>query len=876
MQLSMQMAVSAKTPTVSSCHSDLTNSLHHNQISQTINFLVSSRSCKISLQKKHKIFVVSTDSIDTRDPNSVICDLCLRGNLEQALIQLTAMKKLRLSVEEETYITVIDLCERKRAEPQGRQVYILIKNSTTQLSIRLGNSLLSMFVRLGNLVEAWYVFGKMSERNVFSWNVLIGGYAKAGYFDEALNLYHRMLWAGLLPDVYTFPSILRTCGAIPDLLRGREVHLHVLRFGFESDTDVNNSLITMYVKCGDVYSARLVFDKMPVKDTISWNAMISGYFENDKYLEGLNLFLDMLHHSVAPDLMTMTSVISACEFIGDERLGKTLQGYATKHECSKDVSIDNSLIQLYSSLGSWEEAEKIFTRITSKDVISWTSMISGYENNSQPEKALEVYKNMRKDHVAPDEITLASVISACASLQLLDMGIELHEFAKKTGLISYTIVANSLIDLYSKCKLIDKGIEVFQHIPNKNVISWTSIILGLKINNRSLEALTFFRKMKLTSTPNSVTLISILSACGKIGALMAGKEIHAYTLRAGLACSGSKYLPNALLDMYTKCGKMDTAWKQFSSQHKDITSWNILLNGYAQRGKGKEAIELFNKMVKDLVKPDGVTFISLLCACGRSGMVEKGLEYFNIMTENYNLTPNLKHYACVVDLLGRNGKLEEAYSFIKKMDIKPDIAIFGALLNSCRIYSWVDLGEIAARRIYEMNEKDQSVGYYTLLCNFYSDIGRFDEVGRLKRVMREKGVTVDPGCSWVEVKGSVHAFLSGDKNYPQEKEIKGVLNGFYEKMGEKEYGVDDDCKDEVLCGHSERLAIGFGLINTAPGMPIRVTKNLYMCEKCHDLVKFVSKVVRREIGVRDIECFHVFKDGLCSCGDVGFKPKGLK
>ncbi|KAL4583946.1 hypothetical protein LXL04_008532 [Taraxacum kok-saghyz] len=841
-------------------------------MSKTSNFLISSRRCKLSIKRKHEISVISTDSIDTRDPNSVICDLCLRGNLEQALIQLNAMKKFRLSVEEETYILVIDLCERKRAEREGRQVYLLIKNSTAHLSIRLGNSLLSMFVRLGNLVEAWYVFGKMSERNIFSWNVLIGGYAKAGYFDEALNLYHRMLWAGLQPDVYTFPSILRTCGAVPDLVRGREVHVHVLRFGFQSDTDVNNSLITMYVKCGDVYSARIVFDKMPVKDTISWNAMISGYFENYKCLEGLNLFLEMLNRFIVPDLMTITSVISACELIGDEKLGKTIQGYATKHEYRKDVSIDNSLIQLYSSLGSWEQAEKIFTRITSKDVVSWTSMISGYENNQQPEKAVQVYKNMRKDNIAPDEITLASVISACASLKLLNTGIELHEFAEKTGLISYTIVANALIDLYSKCKLIDKGIEVFQQIPNKNVISWTSIILGLKVNSQSLEALTFFKKMIATITPNSITLISILSACGNIGALMAGKEVHGYALRTGLAFTGSKYLPNAILDMYTKCGKMDTSWNQFNSQYKDITSWNTLLTGYAKRGEGEKAIDLFNKMVKESVKPDGVTFISLLCACSRSGMVEKGLKYYNIMTQNYNIAPTLKHFACVVDLYGRNGKLKEAYSFIKKIDIEPDIAIWGALLEGCRIHMVVDLGELAAIRVFEMNEKDQKVGYFTLLCRFYSDIGKFDEVARLKKIMKEKGVTIDPGCSWVEVKGNIHAFLSDDQNYPQEKEIKGILNGFYEKMEEGDEG--DDSKDEVLCGHSERLAIGFGLINTAPGMPIRVTKNLYMCEKCHDLVKFISKVVRREIGVRDVECFHVFKDGVCSCGDSGYKVKG--
>ncbi|KAD1657705.1 hypothetical protein E3N88_42491 [Mikania micrantha] len=545
---------------------------------------------------------------------------------------LNAMKKLRIHVYEDTYITLIDLCERKRADTEGCQVYSLIKNSKTQLGIRIGNALLSMFVRLGNLVDAWYVFGKMSERNVFTWNVLIGGYAKAGYFDEALDLYNRMLWAGIRPDVYTFPSVLRT-----------------------------------YV-------------------------------------------------------MTITSVMSACEFVDDERLGKTMHGFATKHVFGKDVSVDNSLIQFYSAIGACDEAEKVFTRIRSKDVVSWTSMISSYVNNKQSEKAIEVYMKMKTENIKPDEITIASVISACASLNLLDLGIELHEFAKTTGLISYAIVANALVDLYSKCKCIDKALEVFKRIPKKNIIS--------------------------------------------------------------------------------------------------------------------------------------------------SRMVKYGLRYFKIMAENYGIVPNLKHYACVVDLLARAGKLEEAYGFIRKMPIKPDEAIWGALLNACRIYKNFELGELAAQNIFDMVESN--VGYYTLLCSFYADNGTWDEVAKLKELMKEKGIINDPGCSWVEVKGKVHAFLTDDQSHPQGKEIYLILNGFYEKM--EEITEFDDSKADILCGHSERLAVGFGLLNTAPGVPIRVTKNLYICESCHNLMKFISKLVRREISVRDTECLHHFKDGMCSCGDSGYKP----
>ncbi|XP_010086694.2 pentatricopeptide repeat-containing protein At1g15510, chloroplastic [Morus notabilis] len=829
-------------------------------------------------QETSSSLLATCSSINTqKNPNDDLQKLCLHGNLEKALKLLESIEELDISVEEDSYIALLRLCEWKRAREEGARVHSYVSKSITHLSVRLGNALLSMFVRFGNLVDAWYVFGRMEERNVFSWNVLLGGYAKAGFFDEALNLYHRMLWVGIRPDVYTFPCVLRTCGGVPDLARGREIHVHVVRFGFESDVDVLNALITMYTKCGDIGNARLVFDRMPRRDRISWNAMIAGYFENEECLEGFRLFLMMQRFSIVPDLMTMTSLISACELLGDDRLGKAIHGYVIKTDFGDDVSVDNSLVQMYSSIGYLEEAEKVFSRMESKDVMSWTAMVSGYDHNELPDKAVETYKTMELQGVIPDEITIASVLTACACLGHLDMGLKLHELAIRTRLISYVIVANTLIDMYSKCKCVDKALEVFHRIPEKNIISWTSIILGLRINNRCFDALIYFRKMKQLVKPNSVTLVSVLSACARIGALMAGKEIHAHVLRTGVAFEG--FLPNALLDMYVRCGRMGPAWNQFNSNEKDVAAWNILLTGHAQRRQGRLAVELFHRMVDSQVTPDEITFILLLCACSRSGMVTEGLEYFSSMMPYYYITPNLKHYACVVDLLGRAGRLDDAHEFIRKMPINPDAAIWGALLNACRLHRRVDLGELAAQHIFEMDE--ESVGYYILLSKLYSDSDRWDEVATVRRKMRERGVIVDPGCSWVEVKGKVHAFLSGDSFHPQVKEICAVLEGFYARMkgagfGGAERGPTDNVeasKADIFCGHSERLAIAFGLINTAPGTPIWVTKNLYMCQSCHDTVKFISTVVRREISVRDVEEFHHFKDGICSCGDEGYCNK---
>ncbi|CAK7356611.1 unnamed protein product [Dovyalis caffra] len=825
---------------------------------------------------RNSLNTTATSSITTQNPtNSGLLQLCLIGNLEQALKHLASMQEVKIPVEEDSFVALIRLCENKRGYSEGEYVWKAVLSSlVTLLSVRLGNSLLSMFVRFGDVSNAWNVFGRMGERDLFSWNVLVGGYAKAGFFDEALCLYHRMLWAGIRPDVYTFPCVLRSCGGAMDLVRGREVHAHVVRFGFEVDVDVVNALMTMYVKCANVLSARMLFDKMPTRDRISWNAMISGYFENEECLEGLELFFRMRELSIDPDLMTLTSVISACELIGDGRLGRQLHCYVVRTAYGGDVSVYNSLIQMYLSVGHWKEAENVFSRMEYRDIVSWTTMISGYVDNLLPDKALKTYKTMEIEGTMPDEVTISSVVSACASLGQLDMGVKLHELAGRTGLIFYVVVANALIDMYSKCKRIDKALEVFHQIPDKDVISWTSVISGLRINNRCFEALIFFRQMKTKSKPNSVTLISALSACARIGALMCGKEIHAHALKTGVGFDG--FLPNAILDLYVRCGRMRAALNQFNSNEKDVGAWNILLTGYAQRGKGAMVVELFRRMMESEINPDDVTFISLLCACSRSGMVTEGLEYFQRMKLNYRITPNLKHYACVVDLLGRAGQLNKAHEFIERMPIKPDPAIWGALLNACRIHRQVLLGELAAQHIFK--EDAESIGYYILLCNLYADSGKWDEVAKVRRTMKEEGLIVDPGCSWVEVKGKVHAFLSGDNFHPQMEEVNVVLEGFYEKMkaagfnGQESSSMDEieTSKADIFCGHSERQAIGYSLINTAPGMPIWVTKNLYMCQSCHTTVKFISKVVRREISVRDTEQFHHFKDGMCSCGDEGY------
>ncbi|KAG0519333.1 hypothetical protein BDA96_09G255300 [Sorghum bicolor] len=804
------------------------------------------------------------------DPSAELRALCSHGQLAQALWLLESSAE---PPDEDAYVALFRLCEWRRAVEPGLRACAHADDRHAWFGLRLGNAMLSMLVRFGETWHAWRVFAKMPERDVFSWNVMVGGYGKAGLLEEALDLYHRMMWAGVRPDVYTFPCVLRSCGGVPDWRMGREVHAHVLRFGFAEEVDVLNALMTMYAKCGDVVAARKVFDSMAVMDCISWNAMIAGHFENGECNAGLELFLTMLQDEVQPNLMTITSVTVASGLLSDITFAKEMHGLAVKRGFATDVAFCNSLIQMYASLGMMGQARTVFSRMDTRDAMSWTAMISGYEKNGFPDKALEVYALMEVNNVSPDDITIASALAACACLGSLDVGVKLHELAESKGFMSYVVVTNALLEMYAKSKRIDKAIEVFKCMPEKDVVSWSSMIAGFCFNHRNFEALYYFRHMLADVKPNSVTFIAALAACAATGALRSGKEIHAHVLRCGIAYEG--YLPNALIDLYVKCGQTGYAWAQFCAHGaKDVVSWNIMIAGFVAHGHGETSLSFFNQMVKIGECPDEVTFVALLCACSRGGMVSEGWELFHSMTEKYSIVPNLKHYACMVDLLSRVGQLTEAYNFINEMPITPDAAVWGALLNGCRIHRHVELGELAAKYVLELEPND--AGYHVLLCDLYADAGIWDKLARVRKTMREKGLDHDSGCSWVEVKGVVHAFLTDDESHPQIREINTVLEGIYERMKasgcapvESHSPEDKVLKDDIFCGHSERLAVAFGLINTTPGTSISVTKNQYTCQSCHRILKMISYIVRRDIIVRDSKQVHHFKDGSCSCGDEG-------
>lgn len=335
------------------------------------------------------------------------------------------------------------------------------------------------------------------------------------------------------------------------------------------------------------------------------------------------------------------------------------------------------------------------------------------------------------------------------------------------------------------------------------------------------------------------------------------------------------YVGTSVVDMYSKCGRVEMAWKAFRKiKEKNILSWSAMITGYGMHGHGQEALEVFNEMRRSGQKPNYITFISVLAACSHTGLLDEGRHWYNAMEKEFGIEPGVEHYGCMVDLVGRAGCLDEAYDIIKKMKVKPDAAIWGALLSACRIHKNVELAEISAKRLFELDATN--CGYYVLLSNIYAEAGMWKDVERMRVLVKTRGIQKPPGYSSVELKGKTHLFYVGDKSHPQHKEIYSYLEKLLERMqaagyvpntGSVLHDLDEEEKESALRIHSEKLAVAFALMNSVSGSVIHVIKNLRVCTDCHTAIKFITKITEREIIVRDLQRFHHFKDGLCSCGD---------
>ncbi|XP_057872340.2 pentatricopeptide repeat-containing protein DOT4, chloroplastic-like [Cryptomeria japonica] len=779
--------------------------------------------------------------------------------------------------ESYAYLQLLQTCIFKNAHSQRKNVHSFIAPGRFAFGTdtTFQSKLINMYVKCGSLLDARKVFDHMKERdNVSSWNTIIAAYRRYGFPHEAVTLFHQMQRTGLQPNQFTFASVLPACAKMGALEQGMNIHQSIMEGGFLSDVIVASALVDMYAKCGSIDKARELFDRMPQRDVISWTAMIAGYVQNGFVEKALENFKQMQLVGEKPDSSTFVSILPACAQIRALELAAAIHKIIIESGVLSEVVVATALVDMYAKCGSIDKAHELFDKMAQRNVVSWNAMIAGYVQNGFVEKALETFKQMQLAGVKPNSTTFASILPACAKMGTLEQGIDIHRSIREGGFLSDVVVSSALVDMYAKCGNIDKACELFDKMPQRNVVSWTAMILGYAQNGFVEKALENFKQMQLAGvTPNSTTFASILPACAKMGALKQGIDIHQSIEEGGFLSDVA--VANALVDMYAKCGSIDQAHELFDKMpQRNVVSWNTMIAGYAQNGFYKDALKIFELMKHSGIYPDIVTFARVLFACSHAGLVDEGCTYFNQMRNSFCITPTVDHYVCMVDLLSRASYLEDTLKFIIKMPLKPVVVVWMCFLAACRSHMNIGLGVFTATLLFDLDPKNAAT--YVLLSNIYAEVGRWGEVQMVRRLMKDRGIKKIPGCSWIEDHKMVHAFCIGDRSHPQTQEIYAMLEKLAWEMKAAGYSpdskhslndVEEEEKELFLCYHSEKLAIAFGLLNTAPGTTIRVVKNLRVCADCHTATKFISKIVPREIVVRDANRFHHFKEGQCSCGD---------
>ncbi|KAL6624693.1 hypothetical protein ACP70R_032014 [Stipagrostis hirtigluma subsp. patula] len=762
----------------------------------------------------------------------------------------------------------------------GRALHarLLRAGSLLEADAVVANSLLTLYSKCGAVAAARSVFDGMrgGPRDLVSWTAMASCLARSGAEDEALRLFAGLLEEGLLPNAFTLCAAAQACFAGELFyLAGDAILGFVFKTGFwGTDVSVGCALIDMFAKNGDLVAARLVFDGLIERTVVVWTLLITRYVQGDYPDKALELFLDMLENGFQPDQYTMSSMLSACTELGSFRLGQQLHSLALRLGLVSDSCVICGLVDMYSKSHTgqlMQNARKVFEQMPKHNVMSWTALLSGYvQCGLLDNKVIALFCEMLKEGIRPNHITYSSMLKACANLSDQYSGRQIHAHCIKSSLASVNVVGNALVSMYLESGCMGEARRAFDQLYEKNMVSFSCDFDGDGRSNTSKD----YHIESMDVGISTFTFASLISAAASVGLLTKGQQLHALSLKAGFGLD--RGIGNSLVSMYSRCGYLEDACQAFDEMNDhNVISWTSMISGLAKHGHAERALALFQDMISAGVKPNDVTYIAVLSACSHAGLVKEGKEHFRLMQKDHGLIPRMEHYACVVDLLGRSGLVEEALDFIYKMPCKADALVWKTLLGACKTHDNMEIGEIAANHVIELEPQDPAP--YVLLSNLYADAGLWEEVARIRSLMREKNLSKETGLSWMHVENTIHEFRAGDTSHPRAEEIYSKLDTLIREIKGMGYVPDtsivlhdmpDELKEQCLLQHSEKIAVAFGLIScTSATKPIRIFKNLRVCADCHSALKYVSKATGKEIILRDSNRFHRMKNGKCSCGE---------
>ncbi|XP_050365108.1 pentatricopeptide repeat-containing protein At2g22410, mitochondrial-like [Argentina anserina] len=634
---------------------------------------------------------------------------------------------------------------------------------------------------------------------------------------------NKPIWNSKTNVIITHPTllILESCTT---MLHLKQIQAHMTSTGLITHTFPVSRLLAFcaLADAGDIRHADLLFTRIAKPNTYMWNTMIRGYSKAQSHAAAFSFFGRMVRERVEMDRLSFVFALKACGLKGE-----SVHCVIRKMGFGSDLVVRNGLVHYYAESGFASVARKVFDECTVRDVVTWTTMIDGYAARGYSREAMGLFDEMLLSGVEPNEVTMIAVLSACSNKGDIGMGKRVHEYMRKKTLDCGLSLLNALLDMYVKCGCLTAAKEVFDgmkvrdvftwtcmvngyakcgeldaarrffdDMPDRNVVSWSAMIAGYAQNYQPDEAVKLFRDMReLGLAPIENSLVCVLSACGQLGCLDLGQWIHQFFAN-GNRIQLSVILGNALIDMYAKCGDLSSATELFNEMpEKNLVSWNTMIAGYAAHGHAKQALTLFDQMKCRDMKPDHITFVAVLSACRHGGLVSEGREHFKSMIRDYVIEPKEEHYACMIDLLGRSGLLEEAYELINKMPMKSSVSAWGALLNSCKMHGNVELAKLSAEKLIDLHPEDS--GNYVLLANLCGIKRRWGDVRSVRNLMKERGVQKNPGHSLIEVQGQLHEFFAADKSHPQIEEVYRVLNEMY-MFFKSEFSLRKQF-DELLC-----------------------------------------------------------------------------
>ncbi|XP_072996748.1 putative pentatricopeptide repeat-containing protein At5g52630 [Typha latifolia] len=679
----------------------------------------------------------------------------------------------------------------------------------------------------------------------------------------------------------TYLATLLTAATIqtpnPNPNHPTQIHTQLITTRNLSNPLLLTQLINLYAKSGQLTQAILTFNcARKYTNVVTWTSLIAHLTQYRHPFEAFSLFSQLKKTStLSPNPHTFSAAFHACAQTGVRTHGSQVHALGFKHGAESSVFVASAIADMYAKCGDMAASRKVFDEMPQRNLVSWNALMVGYVRNKLYRNAIFTFQELVRDcSLAPDQVSFSSTLSACANAGELGFGQSLHAHVLKLGLEKLVYVKNSLVDMYSKCGCFSNAVEMFDPETDRDVVAWNILMMGWVHNDQFGEACSCFRSvMREGILPDEASFSTVLHALVGIAVWAQGATIHALIVKSGFAAN--RCVGSSLITMYAKCGTLLDAYRAFeeTKNHLNIVSWTAMIAAFQQHGHGSRVIALFNEMLEREIEPDYITFVCVLSACSHNGLVEEGLKYLNSMSQTHRLAPGNEHYACVVDMLGRAGCLDDAKQFIDTMPVEPDASVWGALLGACRNCEDLELGKVVAQKLFEM--EPDNPGNYVLLSNMYASYGRLEEAKEVRRLMSSNGVKKETGCSWIDIGSTTHVFTVHDRSHRESEKIYAMLRKLEELVREKGYVADARCavndmgeyKEQNLWCHSERLALAFGLISLPVSAPICIKKNLRTCGDCHTVMKIISGIIGREIVLRDTNRFHHFAGGLCSCGD---------